>query len=443
VRVPLAWQSRRGLSSLLPLFLFLLLFPLTACSLIDPGVTATPASGSAEINPKAGIKLQLTGLGTRLVRLEVSANGDHVKAKIDKNSYLEINGRRQLDTDTVYEVYMVETNRQNTRVISKLIFSTPQTPQPEIPSSGLVASLDNGAEIKWNVPIKDFTYAIEPAIAVNVKTDNAEKVSHIEIVDFKQGQTYYLKILDAVGLNGYRMKKQNQGFMTTLSTTKPLNPVVEPASGSEEVNRSAGINMTFGDDIANPAVAPGLFSIEPATAGTFSWSAPNKLLFTPTAPWDFETAVSAKLTGGVNGLRGKSGSYMDGDAATTFVTGVFKRIDVNLSEQRLTLFEGGAPVFTCLVSSGKSGYSTPTGDFRIYSKNYVAAMGSGEGAAEPYMIPDVPYVMWFNSNYSIHGAYWHNDFGNVRSHGCVNISVSNAEFVFGWASVGTPVSVHY
>lgn len=51
--------------------------------------------------------------------------------------------------------------------------------------------------------------------------------------------------------------------------------------------------------------------------------------------------------------------------------------------------------------------------------------------------------MWFNSNYSIHGAYWHNDFGNVRSHGCVNISVSDAEFVFGWASVGTPVSVHY
>lgn len=400
-------------------------------------------AGSTNINPKTGIRLRLTGFGTKLERFEVTANGNPVRALISRDSYLEINGRRELDTDTVYEVYMVETNRRNTRVISKLVFSTPETPQPDIPSGGLIASIDKPAEIKWNIPIKEFTYTIEPAVAVNVKTDNAARVSRIEFVDFRQGQAYQLKITGATGLNGYRMKIRNPGVQTVLATAAPLAPAIEPANGATEVSRSTGIIVTFNDTIINKAMAANLFSTEPAVPGSFNWVAHNKLMFVPSTPWDFETPVTVRLKGGPEGLRGAAGGYADADISTGFTTGVYKKIDINLSEQRLTLLEGGTPVYTCLVSSGKSGYSTPTGNYRIYSMNWVAAMSSAQGAAEPYDIPDVPYVMWFNGNYSIHGAYWHNDFGNVRSHGCVNISVSDAEFVYGWASVGTPVSVHY
>jgi hypothetical protein len=420
------------------LFLFI-----PACSLIDPGVNATPLAGSTEINPKAGIRLELTGYGTKLERLEVTANGNPVKAKISNDSYLEIDGRRQLDTDTVYEVYMVESNSRDARVISKLLFATPETPRPEFPANGLVADLENGAEIEWNTPIKDFNYQVDPAAAVKVTTNNADRVSRVQFIDFKQGQAYKLTITSATGLNGYKMKPLAQGYQTALSTTTPLIPVIEPGNGATEVSRSTGIAFIFNDTIVNKGMAPSLFSIEPAVAGSFNWVAYNKLNFIPATPWDFETPVTVHFKGGLNGLRGVGGGYMETDVISSFVTGVFKKIDVNLSEQRLTLLEGGTPVFTCLVSSGKSGYSTPTGDYRIYSMDTVAAMGSAPGAAEPYLISDVPYVMWFNSNYSIHGAYWHNDFGNVRSHGCVNVSVDNAEYIFGWATVGTPVAVHY
>lgn len=426
---------------LLPITVFLLF--MSACTLIDPGVAAIPPSGSTDINPKAGIRLELTGLGTKLERLAVTANGMPVKAKISKDSYLEINGRRALDTDMVYEVYMVETNSRNVRVISKLIFSTPQTPRPEIPTDGLVVSIDKPAEIKWNIPIKEFTYEIEPAVPVTVKTNNAERVSLLEFSEFKQGQIHQIKITGATAINGYRMKKEYIGTTKTLASAPPLTPVIEPADGATEVSRSTGIAFTFNDTVANKEMAASLFSTEPGVAGSFNWVAHNKLNFIPATPWDFETPVTVRFKGGLNGLRGASGGYMESDVTSSFVTGVFKRIDVNLSEQRLTLLEGGTPVFNCLVSSGKSGYSTPTGDYRIYSMNYVAAMGSAPGAAEPYLISDVPYVMWFNNNYSIHGAYWHDDFGNVRSHGCVNVSVENAEYIFSWASVGTPVSVHY
>lgn len=382
-------------------------------------------------------------MGTKLERLEVTANGNPVKVRISKDEYLEINGRRQLDTDTVYEVYAVMTNNRNTRVISKLLFSTPTTPRPEIPSSGLIAAVDKPAEIKWNTPIKDFKYTIEPEAVVKVTTNNSERVTLIQPQDFKQGQTYSLRITEATGLNGYKMKPELIGLTAPLVCAPPLVPLIEPADGATEVSRLTSIVFTFNDTIANKEKSGNLFSVEPAVPGTFTWVAHNKLSFIPSAPWDFETPVTVRFKGGLNGLRGVNGGYMETDAASAFVTGVFKKIDVNLSEQKLTLLEGGTPVFTCLVSSGKSGYSTPTGNYHIYGMDTVGPMRSAEGAAEPYYIPDVPYIMWFNGNYSIHGAYWHNDFGNVRSHGCVNVSVESAEHIFGWASVGTPVSVHY
>jgi lipoprotein-anchoring transpeptidase ErfK/SrfK len=61
-----------------------------------------------------------------------------------------------------------------------------------------------------------------------------------------------------------------------------------------------------------------------------------------------------------------------------------------------------------------------------------------------YDLPNVPWVMFFTSRgHAIHGAYWHNNFGNPMSHGCVNLPVSNAQWLYNFASVGTPVVVHY
>jgi lipoprotein-anchoring transpeptidase ErfK/SrfK len=113
-------------------------------------------------------------------------------------------------------------------------------------------------------------------------------------------------------------------------------------------------------------------------------------------------------------------------------------IDVNLSAQRLTAYSGSTPVRSTLVSTGLPRTPTVTGSYRIYAK-YASSTMSGPG----YYLPNVPYAMYFYRGYSIHGTYWHSNFGRPMSHGCVNMPTSEARWLFYWASVGTLVKVHY
>ena len=113
-------------------------------------------------------------------------------------------------------------------------------------------------------------------------------------------------------------------------------------------------------------------------------------------------------------------------------------IDINLSEQTLYAFESYNLVNQFLVSTGRTGYDTPTGEFHVYGKTELQKM-SGPG----YYLPNVPYISWFLGDYSIHGTYWHNNFGHTMSHGCVNASIPDAEWIYNWDEVGTPVYVHY
>ncbi|OQA18217.1 MAG: putative L,D-transpeptidase YciB precursor [Chloroflexi bacterium ADurb.Bin360] len=78
------------------------------------------------------------------------------------------------------------------------------------------------------------------------------------------------------------------------------------------------------------------------------------------------------------------------------------------------------------------------GTFSIYVK-YLATPMSGPG----YYLPNVPHTMYFYRGYAIHGAYWHNNFGTPMSHGCVNLSLPDAEWFYNFAPVGTKVVSHY
>jgi lipoprotein-anchoring transpeptidase ErfK/SrfK len=112
-------------------------------------------------------------------------------------------------------------------------------------------------------------------------------------------------------------------------------------------------------------------------------------------------------------------------------------IDVDLSDQLLTAYEGTTAVFTTLVSSGLPQTPTPVGQFRVWIKlRYDDMAGPG------YYIEDVPFVMYFHEGYGLHGVTWHGNFGHPMSHGCVNLPTSSAEWLFAWAEVGTLVNVH-
>jgi lipoprotein-anchoring transpeptidase ErfK/SrfK len=113
-------------------------------------------------------------------------------------------------------------------------------------------------------------------------------------------------------------------------------------------------------------------------------------------------------------------------------------IDVDLSQQRLNAYAGDTIMNSFVVSTGTWQTPTVTGKFKVWIKVRSQAM-SGPG----YYLPDVPYVMYFYKDYGLHGTYWHNNFGTPMSHGCVNLTIPDAEWLYNFSSVGTVVNVHY
>ncbi|HVR20377.1 MAG TPA: L,D-transpeptidase, partial [Polyangiaceae bacterium] len=125
-----------------------------------------------------------------------------------------------------------------------------------------------------------------------------------------------------------------------------------------------------------------------------------------------------------------------------------KWIDVSILNQTLVLWEGQEPVYATLVSTGKDGlgdpkttHSTPTGTFKVFQKHVTTTMDS-EVADHEFELRDVPWVQYFKGGYALHAAYWHDDFGRGRSHGCVNLSPIDARYAFFWSSPTVPEHWH-
>ena len=120
-----------------------------------------------------------------------------------------------------------------------------------------------------------------------------------------------------------------------------------------------------------------------------------------------------------------------------------KRIEIVLDKQELTAYEDEDAVHTAKVSAGMGGrYATPKGVFHIQIKVHGVHMGDGRLTTDPlaYELPGVPWVSYFEitNGVALHGAYWHNDFGRARSHGCVNLRPEDALWLFRWSNPPSP-----
>jgi hypothetical protein len=136
-----------------------------------------------------------------------------------------------------------------------------------------------------------------------------------------------------------------------------------------------------------------------------------------------------------------------------------KAIRIDTTAQTITAFEAGRAVKFARTSSGGvfgigKDFRTPLGDYTIERKRPSRHMAAGDLAADDsYDLPGVPWVNYFNGGIAIHGTYWHNDYGRAWSHGCINVSPSDAKWFYRWTlpvasadqrlveSQGTPVIV--
>lgn len=116
-----------------------------------------------------------------------------------------------------------------------------------------------------------------------------------------------------------------------------------------------------------------------------------------------------------------------------------KKIQVRLDDQLVLAYENNRPVFATRAATGAifigGTYTTPIGHFMTYHKRPTRHMANGDITASGYDLPGVPWVMYFTeAGLSLHGTYWHNDFGHPKSHGCVNLSVEAAHWLFRWTN---------
>src|SRR5574341_148099 len=136
--------------------------------------------------------------------------------------------------------------------------------------------------------------------------------------------------------------------------------------------------------------------------------------------------------------------YVDPAEFTAITPDVLdKHIEIDLGEQMLTCFEGSRTVFKTRIASGTSltdpngqeiDFSTPFGDYSVQRKRPSRRMRGGESFNLPYDVNGVPWVTYFTyTGAAVHGAYWHNNFGLPRSHGCINVTPDAAKWVYRWS----------
>jgi len=212
-----------------------------------------------------------------------------------------------------------------------------------------------------------------------------------------------------------------------------------------QLARANGLHTNAWVYVGQRLQIPGIASVDgtpaPSTGGTYV-----------VRPGDTLTGIAVRHGGSVsrlaaaNGLRTNSWVYVGQRLKIPGVdstppapaSGSGKWIDVDLSTQTLAAYQDEQAVYTARVSTGTWRTPTVVGTYRVYVK-YASARMRGPG----YDLPDVPYVMYFYQGYGLHGAYWHDNFGTPMSHGCVNLSVDDARWLFNWAPVGTKVVTHH
>ncbi len=218
---------------------------------------------------------------------------------------------------------------------------------------------------------------------------------------------------------GQRLIVSGEGITSTDQTPIEPQPTNDPALPSNTVTHI----VQPGENLASIAQRYGISWLQIAQANNIYDA-------------DYVNAGEELLIPGGSVLANAEFSFVSAPAAPPARLGVGKEIIVDLSDSRTYAYEDGKLIRNVLSSTGLPGTPTVQGTFTVQRK-YVAQTMTGPG----YYLPAVPYIMYFYAGYALHGTYWHNNFGQRMSHGCVNLPTPEAEWFYNWTEIGTPVHV--
>lgn len=235
------------------------------------------------------------------------------------------------------------------------------------------------------------------------------------------------------------------GFYVGDERTVPVAPevaagwlTVAPVDGRFEISADAAGIQSVVDTL------PELVNREPVNARNIVDS-DGKVLKALTEGLDGRVLgdTSATAAGFAEKLTQGEAAFALPVTSTPFeATNLFRRVEVDLSEQRTYLYENEKLVKSWAVSTGAGATPTDKGRFRVYAQLRTQDMRGSNADGSKYVTENVPFISYFNGDEALHGTYWHSNFGTPMSHGCVNMSIDSARFVYEWATKGTEVWVH-
>ena len=203
--------------------------------------------------------------------------------------------------------------------------------------------------------------------------------------------------------------------------------------------------------------------VDPVT-GQRNVNASGKVVSTPTEAKDGKTvnnadAVATSITQSFGSDKAYAGSF-----ETTTVKAEWKErtiadgaenlpyqaapgekwVDLNLSSKTVTAYEGATAVRGPVsIVDGAPETPTVTGTYKVYLQHEIQTMRGENADGSPYVAEDVPWVSYFHSGYAFHGAGWRSSFGYSGSHGCVNMPIPEAQWIYNWVDTNTVVQSHY
>lgn len=304
--------------------------------------------------------------------------------------------------------------------------------------------MEDGSRVvlHWDRAISGFDYQIEPTIPSALQVDSKDpRLSYITLSGARQEQEYQITITGGTARTGAPMTKP---YQLSVVTPKALEVArIEPADEQYGVRLDSRISVVFSDVIRDRLAAQSAIAIAPAIPGRFEWPTPDIVQFVPTGQLPEFTDITVRVQGGPGAARGKDGQFLEEPKEFAFKTRPNRLIDVDLTQQKMTLFEGEKSVWMAAVATGVGGADTPTGEYLVEVKLQTTRMKGVNVDGSKYDIPNVPWVLPFFEDYTIHGAPWRARFGVPGSNGCVSLETANARYVYDWATVGTPIKIHY
>lgn len=296
--------------------------------------------------------------------------------------------------------------------------TTPATPGEGIDPAAVVAALEEAfTSGTGTATVADGVVPVRAALTTEeAEATTAQLNTILDSVGFYVGDERVVPVERDVAASWLTVAEED-GQLTVSADADAIQAVVDtlPGAVDREPMQATAITNTSGTTLSE--VEPGLTG---RTVGDTSGVA---------------DAFAAQLAGG-------DGVYELSIEETEFeTTKIARRIDVNLSTQRMVMYENDQVVQDWAISSGKAETPTPTGNFTIFAHVPMQDMGCAPGWS--YCTEDVPWVTYFAPDIAFHGTYWHDNFGTPMSHGCINLPIWQAKYVYDFVVTGTEISVHY